>query len=121
MWFYSPCNCVCVCTAGGGGPPPPPPNRSGGGGGGPSARGGGGGPPPPPSRDNKPASSIAPVSDERGDLLASIRAGMQLKKVSADEPARGNSPPADVSLDGMAGALARALAQRNNVIQHSGE
>jgi hypothetical protein len=52
--------------------------------------------------------------------LASIRAGTQLKKVSNDESARGPSPPADVGLDGMAGALARALLQRNNVIQQSG-
>ena len=94
--------------SGGGGPPPPP------------GRSAGGGPPPPPTRDNKPP--VSAVSEERGDLLASIRAGMQLKKVSSEESARGGSPPAaDVGLDGMAGALARALAQRSNVIQHSGE
>ena len=100
-----------------GGPalPPPPPI----GGPGPGRVGG---PPPPPSRDNKPNSSLPAVSDERGNLLASIRAGTQLKKVStSDEVSRGPSPPGDVSLDGMAGALARALAQRNNVIQQSGK
>lgn len=64
---------------------------------------------------------MPPVSDERGNLLASIRAGKQLKKVSNDESARGPSPPADVGLDGMAGALARALQQRNNVLQQSGK
>lgn len=52
--------------------------------------------------------------------MASIRAGTQLKKVP-DDSARGPSPPADVNLDGMAGALARALLQRNNVIQQSGK
>ena len=98
---------------GGPAPPPPPAIPSG---------GGGRGPPPPPSRDSKPANSLPPVSDERGNLLASIRAGTQLKKVSNDESARGPSPPAEVGggLDGMAGALARALQQRNNVIQQSG-
>lgn len=81
------------------------------------------GPPPPPSRDNKPANaSLPPVTSERGNLLASIRAGTQLKKVD-DESARGASPPTDenMDMDGMAGALARALLQRNNVIQRSGE
>lgn len=52
--------------------------------------------------------------------MASIRAGKQLKKVSpADESSRGPSPPP--AIGGMAGALARALQQRNNVIQQSGE
>ena len=96
--------------SGGGAPPPPPPI-----GGGRS-----GGPPPPPSRD-KPAAPAPPaVSDERGNLLASIRAGTQLKKVN-EESTRGPSPPVDDNLDGMAGALARALLQRNNVMQKSGE
>ena len=80
-----------------------------------------GGPPPPPSRESRPATSPLPaVNNERGNLLASIRAGKQLKKVTNDESARGPSPPAEGNLDGMAGALARALQQRNNVMQHSG-
>lgn len=92
-------------------PPPPPVGSTG-----PSRSGG---PPPPPS--NKP-SSLPTVSDERGNLLASIRAGTQLKKVTTDsDSGRGVSPPAEPVLDGMAGALARALAQRNNVIQQSGQ
>ncbi len=101
---------------GGPAPPPPPPV---GGGGGPSRSVG---PPPPPTRESKPTSSLPVVSDGRGDLLASIRKGKNLKKVTAEEAAaRGASPPEDGDLDGMAGALARALAQRNNVIQQSGE
>lgn len=101
-------------SAGGPAAPAPPPPAVGGG-------GRSGGPPPPPSRESKPATSPLPaVNNERGNLLASIRAGTQLKKVTNDESARGSSPPADENLDGMAGALARALQQRNNVMQHSG-
>lgn len=103
---------LLFCYAGGPVAPPPPPVASGGG-------GGRSGPPPPPSRE-KPAAPPPPVSDERGNLLASIRAGKQLKKVATvDESSRGPSPPA--SIGGMAGALARALQQRNNVIQQSGK
>ena len=107
--------CVCVSVVGdpaslsssrsGGRGPPPLPGQSGGEGS------------PLPSRDNKSPSSLG---EERGDLLASIRAGTQLKKVSSEDAAR-VSPPDDVGITGMAGALARALAQRSNVIQHSGK
>lgn len=107
-----------VVSAGGPAPPPPPP-MGGGGGGRP------GGPPPPPTRESKPATLPvpavnSPVNPERGNLLASIRKGTQLKKVTSEEAARGSSPPDEENLDGMAGALARALQQRNNVMQHSG-
>lgn len=50
-------------------------------------------------------------------MLSSIRAGIQLKSVSVDDT-RESSVPSD-DLDGMAGALARALAMRSNVMQHS--
>eukprot|EP00731_Ephydatia_muelleri_P016684 Em0009g1108a len=90
-------------------PPPPPP------------------PPPLPSLSSKDThltvsasahkrSSAPPeVSDARSNLLSSIRAGMQLRAVEERE-----TPAAQVSdLDGMAGALARALASRSNVMQTS--
>ena len=96
---------------GGSGPPPPPP-----GGGGGSKR-----PPPPPSRENKPA----PAPDGRGDLLASIRAGIQLKSVDSSSSGGGGSAPAEEQMDaggvGMVGALRRALAARSDAIQGSGE
>eukprot|EP00058_Branchiostoma_floridae_P001142 XP_002586630.1 hypothetical protein BRAFLDRAFT_131307 [Branchiostoma floridae] len=107
-------------------PPPPPPPM--------------GGPPPPPP----PSSSLAPpggssgradllasiqkgkqlkhvdesqrqapvAADPRGELLSQIRTGMQLKPVSESDSA----PAASPQLDGMAGALARALANRAQAI-----
>lgn len=60
-----------------GAPAPPPPPPLGGPGISKPPSSAVGGPPPPPSRENKPP----PVVNERGDLLASIRAGFSLKKV----------------------------------------
>ena len=51
------------------GPPPPPPPS--------------GGPPPPPAKSSSPTSSLPPVSDGRSNLMASIRAGIQLRTVSS--------------------------------------
>lgn len=105
-----------------GGPPPPPPPPVGGSGPPPPPPGGGGGskrPPPPPSRENKPA----PAPDGRGDLLASIRAGIQLKSVDSSSSGGGGSAPAEEQMDagglGMVGALRRALAARSDAIQGS--
>ncbi len=90
-----------------GGPalPPPPPVRAGGGS---------------PPRKEKSNSNLPPVNDSRNDLLASIRKGTQLKKVTEDGPSS-SSPPPEPALDGMAGALMRALAQRNTALKNSGE
>lgn len=81
------------------------------------------GPPRPPSKDAKPTSSLPAVSNERGNLLASIRAGITLKTVdeSTSSMPDGGGGGEEDGLDGMAGALARALQQRSNVIQQSGE
>ncbi len=52
---------------------------------------------------------------DRGNLLAAIRSGANLKKVSeAPKPA---PAPAATGLDGLAGALSAALMARNAVIQ----
>ena len=102
-----------------GGPPPPPPPPVGGSGP-PGGAGGSKRPPPPPSRDNKP-SSLPTVSEGRGDLLASIRAGIQLKSVDSGSSGGGAAPTDNlVEPGGMAGALRRALAARSDAI-HSGE
>lgn len=55
-----------------------------------------------------------PVNDTRHDLLSEIRGGKELKPVEVNK----NQPPpaTDESLDGLAGALARALENRFNVI-----
>ena len=50
-------------------PPPPPP-------------GGRGGPPPPPPSSSKPSSTLPVIDEARGNLMASIRTGFQLKHVS---------------------------------------
>eukprot|EP00731_Ephydatia_muelleri_P016660 Em0009g1084a len=71
------------------------------------------------STTNRHQASAAapPVPDSRSNLLSSIRAGIQLKTVSVDDSRESCAPSDD--LDGMAGALARALAMCNNVMQHS--
>jgi len=51
----------------------------------------------------------------RGDLLSAIRKGAQLKTVSADDRQSSSGP----ELEGMAGALAKALAARSTHIQDS--
>ena len=56
---------------GGPAPPPPPPISS----------GGSGGPPPPPPTRSGGAPLPPPPSESRGDLLSSIRKGIQLKSV----------------------------------------
>ncbi|XP_057293238.1 actin nucleation-promoting factor WASL-like isoform X2 [Hydractinia symbiolongicarpus] len=55
--------------------------------------------------------------DGRDDLLSAIRKGRQLKTVSQSEIEQDHSSSSD--LDGMAGALAKALAQRSAHIQVS--
>ncbi|XP_065836937.1 actin nucleation-promoting factor WASL-like [Oscarella lobularis] len=103
----------------GGGPPPPPPISGGGGGGGrsdllASIRAGA-------SLQKVDVNEIRPAStgDSRGDLLAAIRKGKNLKTVTDDE--RSPPPSGDEGLSGMAGALARALADRSRAIQVSDE
>ncbi|XP_070192688.1 actin nucleation-promoting factor WASL-like isoform X2 [Littorina saxatilis] len=120
---------------GGGGPPPPPPPPP------PSA----GPPPPPPPPPPPSANGGGGESVGRGALLSAIQSGARLKSVDASEPAsrpadsRGQlldairqgaklkqvditadrhsaaSEPEDQ--DGLVGALARALASRNQHIQ----
>ena len=100
-----------------GGPPPPsPPPVGGPTPGGPSA-GGSKRPPPPPSKENKPS-----APEGRGDLMASIPAGIQLKSVDSSGGG-GGAAPADVPEEtgGMVGDLSRVLAARSDVIQGSGE
>lgn len=80
-------------------PPPPPPVSS-------------GGPPPPPSQANKPSSNLPVVSNARANLMESIRAGKALHKVEEQPPAEKKQPESD----GIAGALARALASRKDAI-----
>ena len=55
------------------------------------------------------------VSEAHGDFLSSIRAGMQLRAVEERETPANQ----EADLDGLAGALARALASRNSVMQAS--
>lgn len=130
--------------SGGGGPPPPPPPPPSGGGppppppppppqapGGIAPLGGGGGPPPPPSmgrgglldqiHQGKQLKSVETNANrdsggDRNSLLSDIRAGMKLKNVSDDDPRQSKQPE---ELEGMAGALAKALAQRSAHIQVS--
>ncbi|CAL1534562.1 unnamed protein product, partial [Lymnaea stagnalis] len=112
-------------------PPPPPPA---------------GGPPPPPPPP-PPPSSAAGGGDSRGQLLSAIRSGAQLKPAApnADGPKPGDSRddllnairmgaalkkvepaerPASTTTssdtDGLVGALARALANRQKQIHGSG-
>lgn len=128
-----------------GGPPPPPPMP-------PSS---GGGPPPPPPMP--PRSAVAPSGDVGvgadtaaaaqgsvapppgvGGLLADIRGGARLKKVSdqekrdrsaaavpGSEPAAGSSASGGggdaAAGGGLAGALASALAVRKSKVSHSGK
>ncbi|KAL5482050.1 hypothetical protein EMCRGX_G022331 [Ephydatia muelleri] len=96
-------------------PNPPPP---------PSLQAGGRIPPPPPPPLFTPFSNAAngkahvthsTVLDAHSDLLSSIRAGIQLKSV---EDREGPAAPEE-ELDGLAGALSRALASRNAVMQQS--
>lgn len=54
--------------------------------------------------------------DGRGGLLEAIRKGTSLRPVSESEK---GSPPPEMELGGMAGALARALQDRSRVIQVS--
>ena len=84
----------------------------------PPVKTGGAPPPPPPSRGDKPNPNLPTVTDERGDLLASIRKGKQLKKVAVDESSHNVSPPPD-SGGGLSitDALLRALHQRQTAIQ----
>lgn len=53
------------------------------------------------------------VTDDRSSLLSEIREGRKLNSVSDDDRASANP----VELEGMAGALAKALAQRGKHIQ----
>ncbi|XP_065184485.1 actin nucleation-promoting factor WAS-like isoform X2 [Sycon ciliatum] len=102
-------------------PPPPPASTSRGAP--PPAPPGSRGAPPPPNRGGPPPPPPAPMSggDGRGDLLSSIRAGTKLNKVEAgQDDRRASKQPAQEDVGGMAGALARALADRSKVI-HSDE
>eukprot|EP00731_Ephydatia_muelleri_P016685 Em0009g1109a len=75
-------------------------------------------PPPPPSlqaANGKAHVTHSTVLDAHSDLLSSIRAGIQLKSV---EDREGPAAPEE-ELDGLAGALSRALASRNAVMQQS--
>ncbi|KAF2430330.1 WH1-domain-containing protein [Tothia fuscella] len=100
-------------------PPLPPPNSNA-----PPA------PPPPP-----PGAALPAVPAERGGLLADIRGGARLKKVSDSEkkdasapaipgaapsPGGGGAVPSSGGGDtGLAGALASALAARKSKVAHS--
>ncbi|GAB7346698.1 hypothetical protein MBLNU459_g1816t1 [Dothideomycetes sp. NU459] len=118
---------------GGAGPPPPPPL--------PPMSGGGPPPPPPlpPGRDDAPPPPPLPSlpgGGGRGGLLADIRGGARLKKVSdsekrdrsaaavpgGDPSASSAAAPAPGGGDaggGLAGALASALAARKSKVSHS--
>ncbi|EKG18067.1 EVH1 domain-containing protein [Macrophomina phaseolina MS6] len=116
-----------------GAPPPPPPPPPPGPAGAPPA-------PPPPPPGGAPAAPKMPMpagGGGRDDLLASIRGGAKLKKVSDSEkkdrsaamvPGASSSPPpassgggaAGAGADGgLAGALASALAARKSKVSHS--
>lgn len=56
---------------------------------------------------------VAKSQDSRNDLLDQIRAGKELKPV---EKKANTAPTTDDIMDGMAGALARALEERCRVI-----
>jgi P21-Rho-binding domain/WH2 motif len=98
----------------GGGPPPPP-------GGGPPPPPGGG--PPPPSGGAPRSAPVAPSGGGdsgpgHGDLLASIRAGKELKKVDeAEAPDLNQLNPAQTNT--LANTLAAAMAGRRHAIQES--
>mmetsp|Transcript_25825 Transcript_25825/g.64868 ORF Transcript_25825/g.64868 Transcript_25825/m.64868 type:complete len:395 (-) Transcript_25825:1094-2278(-) len=102
------------------GPPPPP------GGGPPPPPGGGAPPPPPPSGGPPPPPGGAPRGPAptpaggggagRGDLLASIRAGKELKKVDDMEAPDLNQLDA-VQSNTLANTLAAAMAGRRHAIQ----
>lgn len=132
-------------SAGSGPPPPPPMPPSSGAPPAPPLPPVGGGPPPPPPLppgrgDPEPvtANVTPPAAGGRGNLLADIRGGARLKKVSDAEKrdrsaavaasgggGPGVSPstaPAVASADGgLAGALASALAARKSKVSHSGK
>ncbi|XP_015915312.1 actin nucleation-promoting factor WASL [Parasteatoda tepidariorum] len=57
------------------------------------------------------------VNDGRGALLNQIRQGVVLKAVSEDS----RPAPCAAPMDGLAGALARALQERNRAIHHTDE
>jgi Wiskott-Aldrich syndrome protein len=104
------------------GPPPPPPMPS------------GSGPPPPPG---PPPGGLPKPTGGRENLLADIRGGARLRKVSDSEkrdrsaaaipgaepaaspPGGGGSTPGPDA--GLAGALATALAARKSKVSHSGK
>ncbi|XP_070559703.1 actin nucleation-promoting factor WASL-like isoform X2 [Ptychodera flava] len=118
-------------------PPPPPPGPP------PPPMGGAPPPPPPMSSSSESMSSMssgpsrgalldqihmgttlkkvdqneprpAASTDSRGDLLSAIRQGIQLKTVEQDD-----RPELTPEPQGIAGALAKALAQRSNAIHSS--
>lgn len=65
--------------------------------------------------DPQEASRPKPAMDSRNDLLNQIRVGKELRPVETNKHAP-QPAPVDESLEGMAGALARALENRFNVI-----
>ena len=65
------------------------------------------------SSEKKPATN----SDARGDVMAQIRQGAQLKHVDPAEQANRRSVPALADIGGIAGALAKALEERRNNMQ----
>lgn len=69
-----------------------------------------------PTEVEKPRTSS--VNDPRHDLLDQIRAGKDLKPV---EKAASAAPAKQDGLDGIAGALARALQERSRVIHSDSE
>ncbi|TKA65546.1 hypothetical protein B0A49_08202 [Cryomyces minteri] len=111
--------------ASGAGPPPPPPMPP-----------IGGGPPPPPL---PPGRGLPQPGADRGGLLADIRGGARLKRVSSQEKrdrsaaavpgaapaavassgAAGGSSGGGGQDGGLAGALASALAARKSKVSHS--
>ena len=105
-------------------PPPPPPMMS------------GGGPPPPPPPSGGRTDLLSQIQSGttlkkvdtnsgsgggggRTNLLSDIRSGVKLKSVNQDEGAQKRN--SDAGLDGIAGALARALQERSKAIHSSDE